>query len=800
MAKKKRKSPVPPPTVAAEGVKAPRYSPRLVLILSIAFLCVLCLIQFWGILSGGKNLWEDIVEGEFPARVFAKLAIFRGEFPHWNPFTFGGMPFFATGTGVLYPFNLLLSLSPVSNAALWYLTQAVIVSHVLIGGLCMRSYLRFQGRTNAASLFGAAAFMLGGYLITHVIHPGILCVAAWLPLMLLFMEKGIRDNKPYYMVTGGLLLGAVMQAGHPQVMFYAVVFLLTYAMFLVCQYGLKRTTLCALYFAVAAGLCMVQYLPIFEASGHTVRSQFTIADASQGSLQIAQLLTALIPKVFGAYTGSDGVPAFWLSDAFQHGYYNYWESCFYVGVSTLLLSFFAFRKIKSDRRALFYALWILLSFLIALGGNFIFYKILFRLGIPGFNSFRHTPRILFVWAFIFPVMAAAALDSLREIKESKKLTAVSLALCAAAAVLGLITAAGGLTAVFPEMGAAAERGSYASGQGMILLVNAALFGVALILFFKNAVNENWAKIIITLCLALDVLIFAAGQHITNREGGGKAYQRTDDGPFVREMRRMSSEGLFRFNTRQYIVEPGVKLGGNTGFMMMMRNQGYVSAVEIMEGYNQFRLKYAAPPLDGSKFEKMLDLMNVKYYIDPKATPESREPVLRNNNCLPRAKLFYQAEVVGVGENDNGINSSINDNVLDSLVIGYMNSPVYNHKYEIVVADTSFARFNGGGKGEARITKRGFNIMEIDVDTDDEAILWLSEIWYPAWKAAINGSKTKVHRVNYGFRAIIVPPGHSKVVFKFDSLMFNIGAIISGLTLLLSLAYLALVIVKKKKNV
>jgi len=809
---KKKRSKASAVSAASASAGIPKESPRRVLILSIAFLCVLCLIQFWGILSGGRNFWEDIVELEFPSRVFAKLSFFRGEFPHWNPFTFCGMPFFATGTGMLYPFNLLISLMPVGGAALWYVIQAALVLHVLIAGVNMRAYLRFRGRSNAASLFGAVSFMLGGYIVTHVIHSSIFFIAAWLPLMLLLLEKGVRDVKPHYMVIGGLLLGAVMQAGHAQVMFYAVVFMLTYAIFLSCKYGLKSgsvstasprqsmkpllrgAALSALYFLIAAGLCMVQYLPIFEAGGHTVRSRFTITDASEGSLQFAQLLTALLPKLFGAYTGSESVPVFWLTDAFKHGYYNYWESCFYVGVSTLILSLFAFRKYKTDRDIVFYASWILFSFLIALGGNFFFYKILFNLGIPGFNSFRHTPRILFVWAFIFPVTAAAALDGLNDLKSSKPLRTAALLLCAAAAVLGLITAAGGLKSVFPLMNAAekgVDRAGYASTQGMILLINAALFGVALILFFKNIVNERRTKILIAVCVSIDMLVFAAGQHITRRDGADVVFKRAQG--TVETIKNLRKEGIYRVNTRQFVVEPGSKTIGQSGFMLMNRNQGYVSGIEITEGYNQFRLKYSTLPLDAEKFNTMLDLMNIRYYVNPQFKEGDENVMLSNETCLPRAKLFYKTVVAGV----DGVDS----NASDSLIINYMNSPRYNHTDELAVADSNLAKFtDGNGTGEAKIVKYDFNRIELDVNTDKEAILWLSEIWYPAWKATVNGNKTKVYRVNYGFRAVTVPAGKSKVVFKFDSTLFNIGAFISLLTLLSSLTYLTVVFVNKKKGV
>jgi len=797
VAKKKRSKASSSAATVAVSAGAPKVSPRRVLILSIAFLCVLCLIQFWGILSGGRNFWEDLVEGEFPVRVFTKLSLFKGEFPHWNPFTFGGMPFFATGTGMFYPFNLLISLMPVGDTALWYLMQAVLVLHVLLAGVNMYVYLRFHGRSNSASLFGAVSFMLGGYIITHVIHSGIFYIAAWLPLMLLLLEKGVRDVKPRYMVIGGLLLGAVMQVGHAQVMFYAVVFMLTYALFLSCQYGqsmkplLRRVALSALYFLIAAGLCMVQYLPIFEASGHTVRSRFTIIDASEGSLQFVQLLTALLPKLFGAYTGSESVPVFWLTDAFKHGYYNYWESCFYFGVSTLILSVLLFRKIKTDRTLIFAAAWILLAFLIALGGNFFFYKLLFSLGIPGFNSFRATPRILFVWAFIFPVMAAAVIDGLNDLKSSK-LKAVSLSLCAAAAILGLVTAAGGLSSVFPLMNTVDGRAQYASLQGMMLLVNATLFGVVLILFFKNIVSEKRVKILMVVCVSIDMLVFAAGQHITRRDGADVVFKRAQG--TVETIKSLRKEGIYRVNTRQFIVEPGSKIAGQSNIMLMNRNQGYVSEVEITEGYNQFRLKYSIPPLDAEKFNVMLDLMNIRYYVNPqlKEDDKDKDVMLRNETCLPRAKLFYKAAVVGGTNSDNGV---------DSLILDYMNSPNYDHKNEVAVTDPNLAKFTGGnGTGEAKIVKYDFNRIELDVNTDKEAILWLSEIWYPAWKATVNGNKTTVYRADYSFRAVTVPAGHSKVVFKFESTLFNIGALISLLTLLLSLTYLTVVFVKNRKNV
>jgi len=821
VSKKKKKIRQKTDAASARPVRQSFLTPRSSFLLSIGALCLLWLVQFAGVLAGAGNLWEDVIHGEYPTRMFTRMAFFGFEFPHWNPFTFGGMPFFATGAGILYPLNAIQALLPLSDAAMWWIIQTVIVLHILIAGVNMFVYLRFKGRSDTAALFGATAFMFGGYMITHVIHSSIIYIVAWLPLQLLLLERGVRESKPRYAVIGGLLLGCVMQAGHAQVMFYALVFLLSFGVyflltaqhltpstptglsrsqaivrFIKIQLLSKNSVSAILFFVVAAGLCLVQYLPVFEASGHTSRIEYTITDASEGSLQFVQLLTALMPKVFGAYTGSDAVPVFWLEDSFRHGYYNYWESSFYFGVSTLILSVFLFRKIRTNRAVIFAAAWILASFLIALGGNFFFYKILFSLGIPGFNSFRHTPRILFIWGFFFPVMAAVVLDGIDELK-SKKLKTISLALCAAAALLGIITAAGGLKSVFPLMGALEGREQYASAQGFILLVNALLLGGVLILFFRGIIGVKTAKVLVVVCLAIDMLTFAAGQHIARREGADVVFKKAEG--LVEQIRSMRKEGIFRVNIRQFIVKPDGKTIGQSNLMLMDRNQGYVSGIEITEGYNPFRLKYASLPLNADKFNVMLDLMNIRRYVNPDLKEGGKDIMLRNETCLPRAKLFYRAKVVGGGGGaDVDVTGNNSSDVYDSLILDYMNGPQYDHRNEVVVTDQSLAKFSGGGTGNAQITKYGINKIELDVDTDRDAVLWLSEIWYPAWKATVNGKKTEVYRADYSFRAVVVPEGKSKVVFKFDSAYFNIGALISSLTLIAALLYLLIGFVRDRK--
>ena len=787
----------------AQPASAPFWNPRRSVIFSLAALALLWLIQFYTVLSGGGHFWEDVVLQDFPARVFSRTAFLSGQFPHWVPFIFNGMPFFATqAPGVLYPFNILLSLLPVSDGAFWRLIQACVALHFLIAGINMFIYLRYKKRSDTASLFGAAAFMLGGFLITHSIHTMMVYILAWFPLVLLFFEKGVREIRFTYAVAGGTLLGVTMLAGHPQISFYQIIFLIAvgaYLIYICRDIIFKRVAAAALFFAVAAGLCLVQYLPTVEMNSLTFRADYTIDDASESSLQFVQLVTMLIPKLFGAFTGGDDkVPLFWLEDSFRHGYYNYWETCFYFGVSTLLLSFFWFRKVKTNRSVIFALVWVAASFCIALGGNFFVYRLLYAMKIPGFTMFRIPARILFTWGFLFPLFAAAALDGLNELK-SKKSKIASLSICAAFAAFGLVTAAGGLAPFFPQMNAAEARARYASGQGLVLFVNAGLVGAVLILLFKNIVNIKIAKILLAVCLSIDMLSFAAGQHITRGGGGAPAEYRRASGN-VEPIKSRQEKEISRFNMRQFDLKPDSVIGHQTQFMLMNKNQGMVSGIQTTDGYVALRLKHYLPPLNAKKFNTFLDLLNVKYYVNPRLEQGGKDIVLVNETCLPRAKLFYKAKVVGNGGASGGPRDN-NGKVIDSLVLDYMNSAAYDHRSEVVVADSGFAGFTGeGGGGKAQIAKYAFNRIELDVDTDREAVLWLSEIWYPAWKAFVNGKKVEVHRADYSFRAVIVPAGKSTVVFKFDSAYFDIGAWISLLTLIAALAYLTTMFVKGKNKV
>lgn len=57
---------------------------------------------------------------------------------------------------------------------------------------------------------------------------------------------------------------------------------------------------------------------------------------------------------------------------------------------------------------------------------------------------------------------------------------------------------------------------------------------------------------------------------------------------------------------------------------------------------------------------------------------------------------------------------------------------------------------------------------------------LSDTYYPGWKAFVDGTRQKIYRANYAFRAIPLSAGTHNVEFVYDPMSFKLGI---GVTIL-----------------
>jgi len=80
----------------------------------------------------------------------------------------------------------------------------------------------------------------------------------------------------------------------------------------------------------------------------------------------------------------------------------------------------------------------------------------------------------------------------------------------------------------------------------------------------------------------------------------------------------------------------------------------------------------------------------------------------------------------------------------------------------------------------RFIRYGADHVVIEADPAADGLLIVSDLFYPGWKAAVDGRPVEILRANYLMRAIPVPAGKHIIEMRYDPRSFKIGLILSAL--------------------
>ncbi len=343
----------------------------------------------------------DQADTFYPWIVFAGAALRAGELPLWDPYTFGGHPFFANGeTNLLYPPRLLLTrLLPPSWAQ-----DLFLLLHVWASGLTMRLFLRRRGLGEIAALLGATVWMFNSFTLGWLLLGHIAAITALLPLALLGARETVQRRSASAAAWTGAALGAMLLGSN-------ILMALVAWLAVGCYYGAlllgalvrgwrgstspqlrarNLTPLLALPILTAIvglGFGAVQLLPTLELAGQMARISASY-DRYVTSWRVPLVALGAILRPELPATDRTLNHALW-----------------FVGWVPLLLAPLALTR-RDGRGALAaaaaLALYVLGTPLTWLGTAFI----------PGLAYFRPLGRMLFVWALLWALVAAIGTDRL----------------------------------------------------------------------------------------------------------------------------------------------------------------------------------------------------------------------------------------------------------------------------------------------------------------------------------------------------------------------------------------------------
>jgi hypothetical protein len=101
-------------------------------------------------------------------------------------------------------------------------------------------------------------------------------------------------------------------------------------------------------------------------------------------------------------------------------------------------------------------------------------------------------------------------------------------------------------------------------------------------------------------------------------------------------------------------------------------------------------------------------------------------------------------------------------------------------------------------GKARIVNYRDNEVSIRYWAPRAGLLFLSDPYFPGWKASIDGKSTKIFRADGAFRAVVVPAGHHLVTMKYQPKWVYIGLLISAIGWIVFLGILGINFYNKKQ--
>jgi hypothetical protein len=115
------------------------------------------------------------------------------------------------------------------------------------------------------------------------------------------------------------------------------------------------------------------------------------------------------------------------------------------------------------------------------------------------------------------------------------------------------------------------------------------------------------------------------------------------------------------------------------------------------------------------------------------------------------------------------------------ILGTMQESGFDPEHEVILEKSPTglgASIDLPVVGSATIISREANKVVIETASEHEAILVLSDSYYPGWQAEIDGVEVETLRADYVFRGVPLPEGRHTVVFKFRPRSFFFGAMIS----------------------
>lgn len=739
-----------------------RFAPGLIVPLILAGLALLLMMPFLRPPTGNEALiGGDLVNQQYPLYSFIFDSVRNGDgLPLWNPYQFAGQTVVGNPqSSIYYPPAWIMAVIGVPRGVGW-----LVILHLWWGGWGMALFTRRLGASWAGALAGGIIYAFSGLMAAHLNagHLNYLMCTGWLPWMAAayLWAVGRRD---WFIAAlpGAAAVGMCILSGHPPMLYFGVVWLAVVTVYVVVTRQVStihaiRTLVIMLVVGGILGAALL--LPVAEFTARSTRTDGGIGFSNSYAMPAGQLLTLLIPNLFGEpYRGYWGLPF-------------YEELTAYIGILPLV----ALPLVRRRVAAVLLAGMMIVGVVVSTGIDGGLFSILYYL-LPGYSLFRVPPRALYFFVvggagltalLITDLQTAASGERVERLRPMLRyVLPITAALCMVGAFLLMNTFTASSEAENPPW-------RLVQAGNMTMLAALAVGGTWLTLRVWSGEKVN---IHAAVALTLFLLLADVGRVSSPLVQVGAVD--------VPEMwKTMSRAAPASPDFRVMTVPNEITWQAGSTYTRHLNASGYDPLVS--EDYQ--RLLEASGYNPTSPIARML---GVRYLISDQAyefsglsglesliskTEGGEWTIYEIADPLPRAFIAPALQVMDDEAASAGLASGEIDPLNTAIVEDEIDCPIN-------ASPQSSPNTEGGeANSTAVILNYKPNAVEIAARVEQPGILVLTDSYDPNWMVKVDGQPAELLRVHTALRGVCLPAGEHNVQFAFQPRAFYIGVIVSVL--------------------
>jgi hypothetical protein len=593
-------------------------------------------------------------------------------------------------------------------------------------------------------------------------------VAAFLPLLIVFIEKYNQTKNKKYLIFFSICISLQLYGGYPQYSIYSLIFSCLYLFFINEIFSKKIINLfvfCGLGLLLTAPLLVPGY-ELINKSIHSI--DITTQDQTLGFLPFNNLLTFPVANFWGNPTTYD-----------YQGLGFYDNNAIFPGslaIIALIFSLFLFIKNKLPSKIKFFLLTIIFSFLVSIKNPFsVFLKDNFGFIFSG-NGI--STRIFLLANFSFAAISAYFIDNISQIKKKFSLLILIIIIWQ----LTLFIFSYFKIFIFSSV----------SFKNIIYSLFFS-FPISIILIMSIFIKKySIKKVFLFLLLFLTTIeLFYFGLKYLPFSKSEYLFPAT---PSIEYLQKNSNG--YRVSTTNTIpanMWTPYNLSSPDGYdaTLPLLNFEYFS---LLQSNNYSKTAKRALTLDNTS-SNLYQNLSVKYKItigneipiDPinnkkqffTVFSENSTIIQENKNVLPKVRFIKN--VIFLKDKDE-FKDKYKDINFDNSAVIYLNDKKYfNKSIDKCVSINS----------SIEILKEDNNSISFKTNNNCNQLIFISNSFFPGWIANIDNQKTPIFQTNHMFQSVLVPSGQHTLTLNYYPTHLNIAivmALFSGTTLLLIYLY------------